>query len=83
MQVVLTRIDARVHTRPQQETNSRIKLIKKRVVWFIVTFFLFEALVLGIKGIIYLTGKVWTHISAWQISFLVLHAIRVIFPLTL
>ena len=65
MQVVLTRIYARVQQKPPQETDKKIEKIKKQTVWFIATFFVFETLVLSLKGIIYLTGKVWTGISAW------------------
>lgn len=53
------------------------------MLWFIGAFFVFEVLVLSLKGIIYLTGKEWVGVSIWQIMFLILHALRVIFPLTL
>ena len=45
-----------------------------------------EILILTLKGVIYLTGKDWSEedtITPLQMTFLFLHAIRAVFPLTL
>ena len=54
--------------------------------WFVVAFGLCEAVILTLKGIIYLSNRDWWNshdLGALKIVFFVLHICRMVFPATL
>jgi len=83
MQVVLTRIDSITKGRERAETEAEIATIKCNMIKFVVAFLVFETVLCAIKAEIYLSGKDWPSITLWQILFLALHTLRIIFPVTL
>ena len=83
MQLVLMKIAAIRHG--QRIEEKEISRIKTRTYWFIAAFLATESAILSLKGHIYMSSEQWskTSIGATQISFYVLHFLRIMFPVTL
>ena len=57
--------------------------MRSRTNYFLAAFVTFEVAILGLKYVIYAVNRDWAKIEVWQVTFLVLHALRSVFPITL
>ena len=57
--------------------------VRRRNHYFLAAFVAFEVTILGLKYVIYAVNKDWAEIHVWQVTFLAMHALRALFPLTL
>ena len=86
MEIVFKKIEARRLYQRKDITELQIAKMKFQKNVFVAAFVACESAVLSLKGIIYLTDADWSQyqsLSAVPICFLVMHALRAIFSVTL
>ena len=66
-----------------QQTEAEVSQIKKRLHYFVIAFIIIEVFILSLKTVIFAANKNWNNMMGLQITYLVLYAIRVSFPVTL